>query len=562
MKRESSSEPTNQPASVEKRPRVEVTGVENLSRELDVSETLSGLTSNVKDSEAVAEASTSPVGATASEDTSTPADNQIVSEKPSKGKGKFRGRGRGRGRDQRAQTDRNAEKAGGKRVWEGSRPRRGTREDGAPEESEGVERGPRLPKRKVAMQIGFCGTGYNGMQIQRDAHTIENTLFDAMVKAGAVSKDNSDDPVKVNLQRAARTDAGVHAAGNVVSLKMITEPPDMPDLVARLNELLPPEIRVWKFVRALNAFNSRTYVPSNRVYEYLLPSYALLPPKPDTPMAQHTKPTLAQEPGSGPDWDYWDRPDADNLEIMRGWRVSKAQLAALRENAKIYEGIGLRYMLNIDVKDPQVFDDIEWISIMFHGQSFMLHQIVRPQTLRKMTTLLVFASRTGTPASVLIPKVFEAPKLTIPKAPSLGLLLQEPRFGMYNKHVTEENEQAISRNQTDRVRELIEWEPLKEGIDEFKREFIYARLREEETKHGVFAAWLRFIDEYEGPEFNYLNPQAEVPPEAIVKRGQRKRGATDKFREYLWKNPAGKEAAGVESSDDEEGKKPDAETEG
>ena len=38
---------------------------------------------------------------------------------------------------------------------------------------------------------------------------------------------------------------------------MITELPDTPDLVARLNELLPPEIRVWTFVRALNSFNSR-----------------------------------------------------------------------------------------------------------------------------------------------------------------------------------------------------------------------------------------------------------------------------------------------------------------
>lgn len=102
-----------------------------------------------------------------------------------------------------------------------------------------------------------------------------------------------------------------------------------------------------------------------------------------------------------------------------------------------------------------------------------------------MTTLLVFACRTGTPASTLIPKAFEAPKLTIPKAPSLGLLLQEPRFGTYNKHVTDENELAKGRAQDERVRELIEWEPLKERIEEFKRAFIYTRLRDEETKHGV-----------------------------------------------------------------------------
>ena len=55
--------------------------------------------------------------------------------------------------------------------------------------------------------------------------------------------------VQVNLGRAARTDAGVHAAGNVVSMKIITAIPGVPDLVARVNEELPPEIRLWGVVR-------------------------------------------------------------------------------------------------------------------------------------------------------------------------------------------------------------------------------------------------------------------------------------------------------------------------
>jgi hypothetical protein len=53
---------------------------------------------------------------------------------------------------------------------------------------------------------------------------------------------------QVNLGRAARTDAGVHAAGNVVSIKMITAVPGIPDIVSRINEELPPEIRLWGFV--------------------------------------------------------------------------------------------------------------------------------------------------------------------------------------------------------------------------------------------------------------------------------------------------------------------------
>jgi hypothetical protein len=79
-----------------------------------------------------------------------------------------------------------------------------------------------------------------------------------------------------------------------------------------------------------------------------------------------------------------------------------------------------------------------------------------------------------------------------------------------------------------------------------------------------FAAWLKFIDDYDGWEFKYLNPEGKVPSEAIIHRGRRKRGAVDKFREYLWKNPAGGGAGGavVSEDEDEEVKKPDADTEG
>ena len=141
-----------------------------------------------------------------------------------------------------------------------------------------VEKAPRLPKRQSAILLGFCGTGCAGMQMsvsnyrvnksnpiltllysQRDARTIEGVLFEALVRVGAVSSDNADDSTKVSLGRAARTDAGVHAAGNLVSLKLITQIPGVSDVVAAVNKLLPPEIRIWSIVRVQNSFNARTY---------------------------------------------------------------------------------------------------------------------------------------------------------------------------------------------------------------------------------------------------------------------------------------------------------------
>lgn len=57
----------------------------------------------------------------------------------------------------------------------------------------------RKPKRKVACLIGYCGTGFHGMQLNPPNKTIEGTLFEAFVKTGAVSSDNADDPKKVRL---------------------------------------------------------------------------------------------------------------------------------------------------------------------------------------------------------------------------------------------------------------------------------------------------------------------------------------------------------------------------
>lgn len=65
------------------------------------------------------------------------------------------------------------------------------------------------------------------------------------------AKDALHSNPQVSLSRAARTDAGVHAAGNLVSIKLITEVPGVADMATRINEELPPEIRVWKIVSDL-----------------------------------------------------------------------------------------------------------------------------------------------------------------------------------------------------------------------------------------------------------------------------------------------------------------------
>jgi tRNA pseudouridine38-40 synthase len=116
------------------------------------------------------------------------------------------------------------------------------------------------------------------MQINASEKTIEGDLFSAFVAAGAISKANADDPKKSSLVRCARTDKGVHAAGNVISLKLIVEDPDV---VKKINDSLPPQIRVWGIERTNGSFSCYQACDS-RWYEYLIPTYSFLPPHPQS----------------------------------------------------------------------------------------------------------------------------------------------------------------------------------------------------------------------------------------------------------------------------------------
>lgn len=132
------------------------------------------------------------------------------------------------------------------------------------------------------MLFGYSGTGYRGLQINNEEKTIEGDVMKAFIAAGAISKANADDPKKVSLMRCARTDKGVHAAGNVLSLKLIIEDEDV---VEKVNSHLPPQIRVWGIQRTNKGFSCYQSCDS-RWYEYLLPSYSLLPPHPDSFLGQ------------------------------------------------------------------------------------------------------------------------------------------------------------------------------------------------------------------------------------------------------------------------------------
>ncbi|EJF59244.1 tRNA pseudouridine synthase [Dichomitus squalens LYAD-421 SS1] len=74
------------------------------------------------------------------------------------------------------------------------------------------------PKRKIALKFTYNGIHYGGMEFQRDPAlpTVEGVLFDALVHTKLVDRDGGLEGC--DWQRCGRTDKGVSAGGQVVSL--------------------------------------------------------------------------------------------------------------------------------------------------------------------------------------------------------------------------------------------------------------------------------------------------------------------------------------------------------
>ena len=79
---------------------------------------------------------------------------------------------------------------------------------------------PRMKKKKVSMLMSYCGQGYFGMQINHGFKTIEGDLFLAFQKLGIMDEESFKYAQMIGFQRAARTDKGVSATRQVVSLRM------------------------------------------------------------------------------------------------------------------------------------------------------------------------------------------------------------------------------------------------------------------------------------------------------------------------------------------------------
>lgn len=111
--------------------------------------------------------------------------------------------------------------------------------------------------KRVMLTVAYDGTAYHGWQIQPNGETVEGVLNRCL---SALLGE------KIEVTGASRTDAGVHAMGNVAVFD--TGSPIPADKISyALNRSLPEDIRIQKSQEVDGDFHPR-HCPSRKTYEY------------------------------------------------------------------------------------------------------------------------------------------------------------------------------------------------------------------------------------------------------------------------------------------------------
>nr|XP_037282602.1 tRNA pseudouridine synthase A-like isoform X1 [Rhipicephalus microplus] len=311
----------------------------------------------------------------------------------------------------------------------------------------------KVKAKKMALCMCYNGKDYLGMQRNPGTKTIEEDLLTALYKGQLIQREHIDIPQNVKFQRAARTDKGVSAVRQVVSLKLPTNI-TIDEMVTRINSHLVDQIRVIDIKRTTRGFNCKNNC-DYRTYSYMLPSFSFAPP------------------GVTPDESY---------------RISNERIEEVNKVLALYKGChnyhnftsgkksedpsAMRFMISIECGQPFIQGDIEFLQIRIKGQSFMLHQI------RKMVGLVIAIMRGHTDQST-IRRAWGPERLDIPIAPPLGLMLEHLHYDRYNK-----------RYGGDGLHEPLCWEAKQDLIQAFKEKHIFPTIVETEKNEKSMLNWM------------------------------------------------------------------------
>lgn len=112
---------------------------------------------------------------------------------------------------------------------------------------------------RFKLTLEYDGSAYHGWQLQKDSNSVQGKIMDAV-------RDVFGSNSRFELYGAGRTDAGVHALGQVAHLDINTQMSPL-QLKYKLNDALPATISIIDVVSVPKSFHAR-YDATSRSYIY------------------------------------------------------------------------------------------------------------------------------------------------------------------------------------------------------------------------------------------------------------------------------------------------------
>ncbi len=122
-----------------------------------------------------------------------------------------------------------------------------------------MEQGKRTEARRIALEVQYDGTPYNGWQIQNGGRTVQGEIERAIE---ILTKEKS------RTVASGRTDSGVHALGQIVHFDSHSTMP-LQRFCIGLNGILPRDIAVKNAYQVNSSFHAR-FDAVERTYRYLI----------------------------------------------------------------------------------------------------------------------------------------------------------------------------------------------------------------------------------------------------------------------------------------------------
>jgi tRNA pseudouridine38-40 synthase len=191
--------------------------------------------------------------------------------------------------------------------------------------------------RVLKLTLAYDGTNYVGWQRQENGVSVQQVVEDALQPMCG------DDPVVVN--GASRTDAGVHALGQIASVRVAFT--HTPSTVRRaLNVRLPPDVRVLDVEEAASRFHAR-FDASYRI-------------------------ATARVPSPFDRWFVWHMPRRCDLDAMRAAAsvlVGRHDFSSFQaRGASVLDGWRTLERIEISRTDDEIHVDVD-------GNGFLRHMV-------------------------------------------------------------------------------------------------------------------------------------------------------------------------------------------